>query len=435
MQKTPSKEVGGFLPDESQDKALQAKVDRSAYVFNTVSGLLMAFQSVILLMVITRVGDLVMAGVFTIAYANANLFLNVGKYGMRNYQASDVAPRYRFSDYGASRAVTSLAMMACSLAYLVYCSIAAGYTLEKALIIAVMCLFKLVDAIEDVFHGDYQRRGRLDVGAKLLTLRMSFTIAVFIALLIVTCDLLVSLTVATAFTTMFFIVSVVLVRRRLAMPAKGIRSSASAVVALLKECFPLFIGSFLLFYIGNAPKYAIDLYMTDEAQALYGFISMPVFVVGLLSSFVYNPIIYRLACEWNAGNTLAFVREVLKQCAAVLVLTLACVLGALAFGVPVLNFLYNTDLTSYLADLLILVAGGGFYAYIGLFMTVVTIIRFQNSMIAGFVVIAAAAAMLSPWVVAAYGIRGASWEYFLLMGLLTLVFVALMAFGIVKRRR
>lgn len=407
-----------------------ARIDRDAYIYNTISGLLVAFQSVILLMVITRVGNLAMAGVFTIAYANANLFLNVGKYGMRNYQASDVLPSYSFASYGASRLVTSVAMMVCAVGYLAYSALSVGYAWDKTLVVLVMCVFKLVDAVEDVFHGDYQRQGRLDIGAKILTYRMATTMVLFVVALIVSHELLFSLMVATVFTSVFFVVSTLYVYRQLNMPPLFSRAQTSAVFSLLKDCFPLFLGSFLLFYIGNAPKYAIDACMTDEAQALFGFISMPVFVVGLLSGFVYNPVIFKLSQNWKEGKLSHFMREVGKQSAAIVFLTLACLSAAWLLGLPVLNFLYNTDLSPYLNDLLILVAGGGFYAFIGLFMTIITIIRFQKSLVVGFSVIAVVAAMISPGVVGSFGIAGAAWEYFILMGLLTLIFALLLFVGI-----
>ena len=65
-------------------------IEKSSYIWNMAGSMLMAFQSVIMLMILTRTVGLGEAGVFTIAYANASLFLNIGKYGMRNFQVSDV---------------------------------------------------------------------------------------------------------------------------------------------------------------------------------------------------------------------------------------------------------------------------------------------------------------------------------------------------------
>ena len=132
------------------------------------------------------------------------------------------------------------------------------------------------------------------------------------------------------------------------------------VFALLKVCFPLFAGAFLSFYIGNAPKYAIDAMLTDELQACYGFIAMPVFVIGLLNNFIFNPMLYKLSMMWNDGRVGQFVRKILLQSLIVAGITLVCIIGAFLLGVPVLSWLYNTDLAPYKAELLLLLLGGGF---------------------------------------------------------------------------
>ena len=72
----------------------------------------MAFQSVIVVIVISHVCDAAAAGIFTLAYAHANLFLTIGKWGERAYQASDTIGEYSFAEYGVSRIVTSLLMLA-----------------------------------------------------------------------------------------------------------------------------------------------------------------------------------------------------------------------------------------------------------------------------------------------------------------------------------
>ena len=38
-------------------------------------------------------------GVFTIAYAIGNLMMTIGKYGMRNFQATDVNEKYSYKEY------------------------------------------------------------------------------------------------------------------------------------------------------------------------------------------------------------------------------------------------------------------------------------------------------------------------------------------------
>ena len=107
----------------SDEKALE----RAAYRWNTAAGLLNAFQSVVMLMVLMRVCDVYTAGIFTIGYANGNLFLNLGKYGMRSFQVSDRAGQFSFREYRASRVVTTAAMVACGAAYIAYLALTVGY--------------------------------------------------------------------------------------------------------------------------------------------------------------------------------------------------------------------------------------------------------------------------------------------------------------------
>ena len=128
-------------------------IDRDSYLWNMIGSVLQAFQSVTFLMILTRTVGLVQAGIFTIAYANANLFLNIGKYGMRYYQVSDVKEQYSFKEYAYSRKITVAAMIVVSFAYTGYASNVNGYSSEKFWIIVWMCLYKAVDAIEDVFCG------------------------------------------------------------------------------------------------------------------------------------------------------------------------------------------------------------------------------------------------------------------------------------------
>lgn len=52
--------------------------------------MLNSFQSVLILMVISRIDPVTDAGVFTIAFAIGNLMLTIGQYGIRQFQVSDV---------------------------------------------------------------------------------------------------------------------------------------------------------------------------------------------------------------------------------------------------------------------------------------------------------------------------------------------------------
>lgn len=257
-------------------------IEKNAYLWNMIGSMLMAFQSVFMLMILTRTVGLEEAGIFTIANANANLFLTIGKFGMRNFQVSDLKNQFLFSEYRMSRAVTTSVMIAVTLGYLSYTSITNDYSMEKTQTILWMCLLKAIDSVEDVYHGLYQRYNRLDIASKAMTLRILITIIVFGAGLIFIHDLLIVLIVATISSLLLFCVFTKWTIEEFDVNKNKVVWSNIGV--LLKLNFPLAVVSFLSFYIGNAPKYAIDAVLTDELQACYGFIAMPVFVIGLLNN-------------------------------------------------------------------------------------------------------------------------------------------------------
>ena len=73
-------------------------VEKSAYAWNTTSGLMFAMQSAVMLIVITRTNGLEDAGVFSIAYAIGSLMSFIGEYGVRKYQVSDINEKVSFTE-------------------------------------------------------------------------------------------------------------------------------------------------------------------------------------------------------------------------------------------------------------------------------------------------------------------------------------------------
>ena len=418
------------MDEAKPENEIAGRIERAAYRWNTIAGLLGAFQSVILLIVITRVCDVYTAGVFTIAYANGNLFLNMGKYGMRPFQVSDRTNQFSFREYRASRIATVAAMVCCATAFLAYNALTLDYQADKIATVFIIVLYEAVGAFEDVYLGNYQQNDRLDVGARLITVRLATTITLFASSIAVFENLPLAAIVAAVYTTCFVVGEIMFAKKRFQLPPAlgGLRRRK--VLRLLKECFPLFAAAFLLFYIGNAPKYAIDALMDDAAQAYYGYIAMPVFIVSLLATFIYNPMITSLAEQWRNRETRTFVMRFAKLACAIAGITLACVAAAYLLGIPVLNLMYNTNLAPYFAELLVLITGGGFLALASLATLGITIVRFQRVLLPIYAVATIAAWALSNWSVANWGIMGAAWAYFASMLALSLLFVAAFAVGI-----
>lgn len=413
------------MADMTKDDPTDSSIVKSAYIWNSIGSLINAFQSVIILVFLTRLTTLEDAGIFTLAFANANLFLNLGKFGMRNYQASDVLPHYSFDAYRKSRFITCVLMVFCGVCHLLLSAQLNDYTLYKSLCIFTMILLKTTDAVEDVYNGAFQQEGRLDISGKQMTLRMCLMIAAFIIGAALTKNLVTATLIAFAVSLGVLLLSLSYIAHRYELPHQYKTEPNKTCWSLLRECTPLFISAFLLFYIGNAPKYAIDTHLSDVAQAQYGFIAMPVFVVSLFAQFVYMPLVEPLSEMWVHNERRRFVSTISKQVLIIAGITAVCVGGAALLGVPVLSAFYNTDLSPFKLELSILVLGGGFLALASLFTMGITVMRKQRSLTIGYIAVTVFAYFSSDIMVKSLAIRGAAYAYICCMLILSAWFAAL----------
>ena len=376
-------------------------------------------------MVITRIGGLYAAGVFSIAFATGNLLLNLGNYGVRNYQISDVRERCAFRDYLWHRVCTASLMIAAAAAYFVYCLTVKDYAPYKAQVVLAMCLLKTVDVAEEVFDGRLQQRGRLDLAGKIITARLAVTIAVMVTVLAATGDLLAAVLAAAGGAALTSGLCLWGVRRQLAFSFGRFRTDR--VGRIFAACFPVCAANFLSFYLTNSPKYAIDSLMDETAQAQYNFVAMPVFVIGLLNLFLYQPILVRMTLTWNERDRNGFFRLFARILAGLAAIAAAVLAVGWLWGIPVLSALYATDLAALRGELMMLLLGGAVLAYDGFLCAVLTITRSQRVIPLVYLAGAGLALFAVPHMVAAAGIFGAAAAYTALMTMIAVLLTALFA--------
>lgn len=397
----------------------ETAIGRDSFIYNTASGLINAAQSVFILMVISRVLGDYDAGIFTFAWTVGNLLLNVGKYGMRDMQATDVAHKYSFRTYLNSRIISTLVMIVVSVAYVLYSAATIGYTTSKTVIIILVCFLKAIDSIEDIYQGQQQLNGRLDVACKCYTARLAVTLIGYIITLLVIKDLL----IATVITLVVSCACAAYLLHLTTPVAKGSGEDVEgkSIFLLFKDCFMLFLASFLIFYMINAPKFVIDAQMTPEDQADYGYISMPVFIIGVLGQFIYAPIIKGMADDYAKRDMKAFHKEIIKQTVYLTILIAVIMAGTFFLGIPLLSAFFGKDLTMYKTGLIVLMAGGSLLAYSNFARIVLTVMRKQGLIIASYAIGTVFEFCLAGRFIAKDGIMGGCYIYFWSMLVLTVI--------------
>lgn len=413
-------------------------VRRSSYFWNAVSAVVLAMQSPVILMVMNRTNGVTDAGIFSIAIAVGNLMMYVGQYGLRRFQSSDIRQQYTFNTYHGMRIVTCIIMVIACLAYCMFGRMFRNYTGEKFIVVFLVCMLKLFQAYTDVYHGHMQQRGRLDVATKCSSIRYALEIVSYCVTLIIVPDLVLATCICVAVSFIVMMLTTINAGRFYSDSLKP-EFNARKLRSLAVDGFPLFMSMFLNIYVGNAPKYAIDAYLTDDVQAIFNMIFMPAFVIQIIAHFIFNPILTTYAELWIADEESKFrqmMKLVRKQCLFVFGLLVLALLVALTIGLPVLSLWFGEDLSAYKAELCIIMFGGAMLAYSVYFSTIIAIIRVQRSLIVCYGAVSMVSLLISKWMVVDHGMIGASLFYAVLMTLLSasLAAVVFRAFSVQKKK-
>ncbi len=408
-------------------KSISDKPDeKTIYFWNIAGSACNAFVSVLLLAAVTHILEPAQSDIFSIAWAIVQLALTVGTFQVRLYQATDVSGRYSFKQYFIFRLVTIAAMIGVALGN-IYIHHYTGY---KAAVILALCLYKAIEALSDVYQGWFQQKERLDLAGKALSVRVFLVLIVFVLTIWISRNLLIGCIcmIAVSVFCLFLFEVRYLVSGAFSINERhiqGLRWMGSLFVV----CFPLFLNSFLVMSIFNAPKIAIDnaissgLMKTGE-QTVYGIIFMPTSVINLMY-IVFRPVITKMAIVWQQkrkDDYLKLMLGVLTKLGAISVVILA---GGYLLGIPALTIVYGVNLEKAKTALMILLLAGGMNTFVNVLDNSLTVIRKQYLLVIAYVITWVFALCAAPWMVNRFGINGAALSFLLSMAVLLIAVLIL----------
>ena len=451
---------------------------KKAFLWNMIGSTCYSGSSFLYLLVVTRICGATLAGFFSLSYATAQLLLQVGRYGVRTYQATDLNRKYSFSEYKLSRIITCGLMMLFGIIYSSY-----SFSGEYIIISIFVIMMKMIDAVEDVFHGNLQQNYHVEQMGKALAIRNVYSAVFFTGILMATRSLYITCT-ATAVTSLILCLAVnswfarkygevaesiadasntvsnisagdskstkmtnssyscqsnptakTSAERQFAVTQPDTRSTKLRhVLELLKICTPMFIGTFLSLLLYNVPKYAMANVMTDEYQTYYSILFMPSFVITLMCEFVFKPTITTIAQLWWENDLKKFVMYVLRIIAIILVCCAGIVVAGHLIGRTLLEIIYGVDLSPYKLQFIVLLTGGGIGAEVYMIYNILIAIRWGKCMLPVYsltavITIAAAQAMVNQW-----GIMGASLNYLLSCSILFVLFTSILVYVILRKK-
>lgn len=404
-------------------------VDRASVFWNVMSSGINSVVSMFLLLIVTRINGITDAGIFSLAFSTSQMMLTIGNYGMRNYQATDLKDKYSMRIYLFSRIVTNIIMMICVAVFI----IAEEYTFEKAAVTFLLCLLKATDAFDDVYGGMYQKNGRLDISGKLMTIRIISYVIVFCVVILSTHNLVLACFFSVVTST--FSLALLVFSTKTIFKLEKPKFDYIKLLGLLRECFPLCICSFLLIYIGNAPKYAIDNYLSEAEQACYNYLFMPCFVINLFVGFALQPLLVRLSKTWIHKLYADFLRLCGIIVGGAIGISLVVIMLGRMIGCQILSVVFSVNLFPYKDVLSVLLIGGGFFAVSVIEQVMITVMRKQNFLLLGFGLASVFAFGISDFLVEKNELMGAGLTYTMSAAILCVIQAAFVLFFYKKDKR
>ncbi|SEQ86303.1 Membrane protein involved in the export of O-antigen and teichoic acid [Lachnospiraceae bacterium NE2001] len=403
-------------------------ISRRTYIWNLASSLTFSLQSAIFLLVANRIGGKSEAGVFIILYVLAQTINSIGNYNLRDFQVSDIKEEYSFATFYTTRLLTCILMALVGVGY----AIVQGGGASDWIVLASLVGYRFVECIEDVYHGLIQRRGRFDVTSICMTIRIVLSSVVFCVVYIITASPVVaSLSLFISSLIIYFFTITVLKKEFALAPS----FSTKNIGRLLVAGFPIFLGAFLYSYLINAPKYAINDLMDSDTQTIYNILFMPIFVVNILSTFIYKPLIVRLSEMWKDGKVREFAKSMIKMVAMILGMTVVVIIGGYVIGLYLLGVIYGENLAEYKIIFSLMLLFGGLAAIAFYFNTLITIIRKQYYIVLGYGGSFVINLFVTRRLVRNYGIDGAGYSYGVIVGSLALFYMIALIFEMIKKKK
>lgn len=375
------------------------------FIWNSLGTGINSFNSLFFLIIVTRVNDIHTAGIFSIAYATATILYTLAMYSGRLCQVTDIENKIKDKDYIANRALTCLIMLIGATGFL----LVKQYSGFKTTIFALLAIFKGLEAFSDILYGVMQKNDILYKSGQSLSLKGFVGIAAFLVVDLITRDLrwacfaviVVNLVVLIVYD--YFIVTRKLIDNKFKINKEN-------VLSIFKSEFFVFVNSFAGIYILNAPKYAIDSFLTEDIQAIYGYIMMPATVMTLFTQFIVMPFLGKLK-EMYENKQLKEIEQVTFKIKLIVIAFGAfAVLAAFLIGPEFLGLVYGLDLTAYRMNLCVIIGSYIFYAISYINLVTLTTIRHTFIQFVIYVASMVIACIGSTVLVQKFGINGATFS-------------------------
>lgn len=411
---------------------------KSIYIWNLLGNFAAAAVSVLYLLIVSRMQTSEVADQFSLATSIGNLWIIIGQFQVRNYQATDVNSSHPFSAYFFTRLLTVGLMLITLLPYLRIINY--DFTNDSVMIITWIIVYRVADAFSDLFQGYFQQHGRLDIAGKSMVLRYALSVFVLFLGLLLSHSMVLTLFVLALINLIFvFIYDYAHFKLfdKVSFTHIYSRNIIDESFKIIKICFSLFIYGFLLTLVFNEAKLAISgAYakgiVEAGAQRDYNILFMPVFFMSLCI-LVVRPLITQMAELWQKKQFQIFYKMFFKIVLVTLSIGVVITLLTYLIGVNVLGVIFGLNLLDYRLQLTILVLSGVLYSFSIILENILIIMRKHHYLLFVYILMFIVTKLITTELVNKYQIMGASISFCIAMMVYAIGSITI--FSIIKYRK
>ena len=325
------------------------------FIWNVIGTTFTSFSSFIILIIVTRINGLNDAGVFSLAFATASILYVFAVYSGRNCQITDIKGSISDKEYILFRGLSSLIAILIMVLYIFI----SNYNVNDIYILISIGLWKILEGFSDVLYAIFQKNNILYKSGISLALKSIIGIGFFILIDIFTNDL--NLAFTCLYLVSFLIIIIYDFRHAKNYIYKNEKIRSFKLMEILKSEFWIFGNTFLVMFILNISKYVIDYYYSDRMQAIFAIIIIPASIIPLFSQFIIAPLVNKITNEYEKNKLININRIDLKINLCIFGLGLVVALIAYLVGIPILEIIFNQNLSEYKIAFVILLFSYIFY--------------------------------------------------------------------------
>lgn len=377
-------------------------------VFNSAGAILYSLCQWAITMAAVRLsGDFENSGILQLAISVTNIFYTAATYVPRTFQISDLRGEYSSGEYVGMRLVSS----ALSLLLCIVYAFASGYRGKVLVCIAVYMLFKLTEAVSDVYRAYAQIHYRMDLEFVSYAVRGILSLSTFLAVMKLTGDIL----LAVAAMALPAAAAVVLVDLPAAKRFVSVRPVflRKKLLQAAKACLPVTAASFLSTAYATLPRQSLLKLSGAEALGAYASVATPVVIIQLLATSVFNPMLMRFTELYRDQNRKGMRRFFLGTAAGLLGCAAAAFAGAALLGEPVYVLLYGETIRPYCGLMYAVILSAVMYAACWLLNNVLVIMRKHRARILSAVAGLAVIVLCGRPLILRFGMNGVSFAVIL----------------------